>query len=135
MQVSIFNGPIFNLWKETHSKRSQVQIRHCSAFFHEIFILMIFGKLFGHLPRLYYGKIPNGICFPKRFYGVQQKNVNLERSIDVDKDGNPYTDNDGRPFGMEPSDPVDWNRRIYVTFYLGGLAFFCFLYQYVPDTS
>jgi hypothetical protein len=94
---------------------------------------MIFGKLFGRLSRLH-GKTPNSNCFPNRLYGAQ-KIVNLERSVEVDKDGNPYTDNDGRPFGMESSDPVDWNRRIYVTFYLGGLALFCFLYQYVPDTS
>lgn len=46
-----------------------------------------------------------------------------------------FTDGDAKPFGLEKTDPVDWNRRIYIIFYLGGLALFAFLYQYVPDTS
>ena len=94
---------------------------------------MIFNKLLGHLPRLS-REAPKSFRSSKRFYR-DQKNLNLEQSSEVDKDGNYYTDNEGKPFGMEPSDPVDWNRRIYVTFYLGGIALFCFLYQYVPDTS
>lgn len=47
----------------------------------------------------------------------------------------PFTDGEAKPFGLEKTDPVDWNRRFYITFYLGGIALFVFLYQYVPDTS
>jgi hypothetical protein len=30
--------------------------------------------------------------------------------------------------------PVDWAQKIYITFYLGGLAAFAFLWQFKPDT-
>lgn len=46
------------------------------------------------------------------------------------------SDQDGKPFGMEPGDrPFDWRKKTLLVFYFGGLAAFLFLYQYVPDTS
>jgi hypothetical protein len=92
---------------------------------------MIFNKLFGpFLKRPIVLSRISGL----RFYGSPSHSA-PNQAIDLDKDGHPYTDNESRPFGLEPGDPIDWNRRIYVTFYLGGLALFLFIYQYVPDTS
>ena len=65
----------------------------------------------------------------RRWYGGEKK----EEHSKIEE--HPFTDGEAKPFGMEKTDPVDWNRRMYIIFYLGGIALFTFLYQYVPDTS
>jgi hypothetical protein len=44
---------------------------------------------------------------------------------------------DALPFNRRPgqAEPVDWNRRVFLVGYVGGLAVFLVLIYYSPDTT
>lgn len=56
---------------------------------------------------------------------------------ELDEEGQPYNEMTALPFNRHPGirEPPDWIRRIFVVGYMGGLALFCMLVFYRPDTT
>ena len=71
-----------------------------------------------------------------RSYG-SKATTSHDAKEELDDRGIPYNEMDALPWNRQPGvrEPTDWTRRIFVVFYMGGIAAFLFLNYYKPDTS